>query len=130
MKRSLVYIVSFAFLLSALAFAADKPATDTTKVDPAKINVVKSAKMNATGKVIEISEKAITIERRVKDKVETMNFVIDKPVENIAVSDAVKISYIEKDGTLIASRVAKANPHKPEKKESAKPGDKLGTDKK
>jgi len=43
MKSALVYIASVAFLLPALAFAADKPATDRTKVDPAKTNVVKSA---------------------------------------------------------------------------------------
>jgi len=55
MKKTLVYIISAAFLLSALAFAADKPTTATNKVDHTKTNVVKSAKMNATGKVVEIS---------------------------------------------------------------------------
>lgn len=119
-KRALVYSIGAAVLLTAIAFAADKPASDAVKADSAKANTVKIAKMNATGKVIEISEKAISIERTVKDKVETMIFVLDKPTENIAVSDAVKISYIEKDGTLVASRVAKANPRKPEKKENIK----------
>jgi hypothetical protein len=38
-----------------LAFAADISATDATKVDHARTNVVESAKINATGKVIEIS---------------------------------------------------------------------------
>ena len=104
MKRSLVYIVSVAFLLSALSFAADKPATVTPKVDPAKTHVVKSAKMNATGKVIEISDSSIKIERTVKGNAETMEFVLDKPTENVAVNDSVKISYIKKDGQLLASR--------------------------
>jgi hypothetical protein len=130
-KRALVYSVGAAVLLTAIAFAADKPASDAAKADSAKTNAVKIAKMNATGKVIEISEKAISIERTVKDKVETMTFVLDKPTENIAVSDAVKISYIEKDGSLVASRVAKAAPRKPEKKENIKPvTDKSGTNKK
>jgi hypothetical protein len=120
MKKGLVYAVGTAILLSAIAFAADKPASSNAKADPAKINAVKIAKMNATGKVIEISEKAITIERTVKDKVETMTFALDKPAENVAVSDAVKISYVEKDGMLVASRVAKANPRKMEKKDSMK----------
>ncbi len=128
MKKALVYTVGTAILLSAIAFAADKPAT---KADPAKTNAVKIAKMNATGKVIEISEKTIIIERTVKDKVETMTFVLDKPVENIAVSDAVKISYIEKDGTLVAARVAKATPRKLEKKDNVKPvADKAAQNKK
>ena len=116
MKRALVYIVSVAFLLSALAFAADKPATDKTKADPAKINVVKSAKMNATGKVIEISDSSIKIERTVKGNAETMEFVLEKPTENVAVNDSVKIAYIEKDGQLLASRVVKATPKKIGKK--------------
>jgi hypothetical protein len=131
MKKALVYTVGAAVLLSAIAFAADKPASNAAKADPAKANTVKIAKMNATGKVIEISEKAIIIERTVKDKVETMTFVLDKPTENIAVSDAVKISYIEKDGSLVASRVAKANPRKLEKKDTFKPAaDKSATNKK
>ena len=108
MKKAFVYIVTVAFLLSALAFAADKPATDTTKVDPAK--------MNATGKVIEISDSSIKIERTVKGNAETMKFILDKPAENIAVNDSVKIAYIEKDGQLLASQVAKSKPKKIEKK--------------
>jgi hypothetical protein len=116
MKRALVYIVGVACLLSALAFAADKPATDKTKVDPAKTNVVKSAKMNATGKVVEISDSSIKIERTVKGNAETMEFVLDKPIENIAVDDSVKIAYIDQDGQLLASRVVKAAPKKVEKK--------------
>jgi len=116
MKRALVYIVCVAFLLSALAFAADKPATDKTKVDSAKTNVVKSAKMNATGKVIEISDSSIKIERTVKGSAEIMEFVLEKPAENITVNDSVKIAYIEKDGQLLASRIVKATPKKMEKK--------------
>ena len=116
MKRALVYIVSVAFLLSALAFAADKPATDTNTIDHAKKNVVKSAKMNIKGRVIEISDSSIKIERTVKGNAETMEFVLDKPTENIAVDDSVKIAYIEIDGQLLASSVVKATPTKIEKK--------------
>ena len=116
MKRALVYIVSVSFLLSALAFAADKPATDIIKVDSAKTNVVKSPKMNATGKVIEISDSSIKIERTVKGNAETMEFVLEKPAENIAVNDFVKIAYIEQDGQLLVSRVVKSTPKKMEKK--------------
>jgi uncharacterized protein (DUF342 family) len=116
MKRALVYIVSVAFLLSALVFAADKPVTNTTKVDRAKTNVVKSTKMNATGKVIEISDSSIKIERTVKGNAETMEFVLEKPAVNITVNDSVKIAYIEKDGQLLVSRVVKATPKKMEKK--------------
>lgn len=115
MKKALVYITCAAFLLSAIAFAADRPASNTDQV---KVSPVKIAKMNATGKVVEISDKTIKIERTVKNNVETMEFVLDKPTENIVVNDAVKIAYIEKDGNLLASRVAKIIPKKAAKKET------------
>jgi hypothetical protein len=114
MKKAIVYVVGIAFLLSALAFAADKPASDAAKVEPVKAGPAKVARMNATGKVIEITDKSIKIERTVKDKVETMLFALDKPSANIAVNDLVKIAYIEKDGQLTAARVAKVIPKKKE----------------
>jgi hypothetical protein len=116
MKRALVYIVSGFFLLSALVFAADKSATDTTKVDPVKTNVVKSAKMNARGKVIDISDSSIKIERTVRGNVEVMQFALENPTENITVNDTVKIAYINQGGKLIAHRVAKVNSKKKEVK--------------
>lgn len=118
MKKVLLYMAGAVFLLSAIAFAADKPASNAAKTTPVKVSPVRIAKMNATGKVIEISDKAIKIERTVKNNVETMEFILDKPVENLAVNDAVKIAYIEKDGNLLASRVAKIAPKKAGKKVS------------
>ena len=106
MKKALWYIVGAVFLLSTLAFAADRAASPV-KVDPVKTNIVKAAKMHATVKVIEISDESVKIERTVKGDVETMEFALEKPVKNIIVSDSVKIDYMEKDGKLIASRVAK-----------------------
>jgi hypothetical protein len=118
MKKAFAYIVCAAFLLSAIAFAADEPASTTAASDPGKVGSVKIAKMNARGKVVEISDKTIKIERRVKNNVETMEFVLDKPTENIAVNDAVKIAYIKTEGNLLASRVAKIIPKKSGKKET------------
>ena len=106
MKKALWYVASSIFLLSTLAFAADKAASPI-KADPVKTNIVKAAKMHATGKVIEISDESVKIERTVKGDVETMGFALEKPVKNIIVNDSVKIDYMEKDGKLIALRVAK-----------------------
>jgi hypothetical protein len=106
MKKALWYVVGTVFLLSTLAFAADM-AVSPDKADPIKTNIVRAAKMHARGKVVEISDASIKIERTVKGDVETMEFALDKPVKNIMVNDSVKIAYIEKDGKLIASRVAK-----------------------
>jgi len=117
MRKGLAYIIGAAFLLSAIAFAADKPVAKANQ-NSSRITPVRMAKMNAHGKVVEISEKSIKIERSVKDKVETMEFVLDKPAENIAVNDKVKIAYIEKDGVLVAARIGKIVPKKPGKKDA------------
>jgi hypothetical protein len=118
MKKAFLYITGIAFLISAIAFAADKPASPAAAADQVKAIPVRIAKMNATGKVVEISDKAIKIERTVKNNVETMQFVLDKPTENIAVNDAVKIAYVEKNGNLLATRVAKIIPKKAGEKEA------------
>jgi len=126
MKKALWYLVSAIFLLSTLAFAADKTAS-SVKADPVKANVVKVARihatrMHATGKVVEISDESIKIERTVKGDIENMEFALDKPTAGIMVNDSVKIAYTEKDGKLIALRVAKVVLKKKEVKPSeAKP---------
>ena len=113
MKKALWYVVGTVFLLSTLAFAADKAAS-LDKAVPIKTNIVKAAKMHATGKVVEISDEAIKIERTVKGDVETMEFALEKPVKGITINDSVKIAYMEKDGKLTASRVAKVTFEKKE----------------
>jgi hypothetical protein len=126
MKKALWYIVGTVFLLSTLAFAVDRPASPVN-ADPVKTNIVKAAKMHATGKVIEISDDSVKIERTVKGDAETMGFALEKPVRNIIVNDSVKIDYMEKDGKLIASRVAKVT----FKKKEIKPAEaKSASDKK
>jgi hypothetical protein len=106
MKKALSYIVGLVFLLSVMAFAADKPAS-TIKAQSVKTNIVKAAKMHATGKVIEIYYESIKIERTLKGDMESMEFTLDKPVTDIGVNDSVKIEYVEKDGILVASKVTK-----------------------
>ncbi len=105
MKKAL-YVVGLIFILSTFAFAVDRPAS-TVKADAVKPNIVKAAKMHATGKVVEISDESVKIERTVKGDVEYMEFALEKPAENIAVNDFVKIAYVEKDGKLIALKVVK-----------------------
>jgi hypothetical protein len=103
MKKALLYIFSAIFLFTTAAFAADKPASDVKN----STNIVKAAKMHATGKVVSISGNVIRIERTVKGDIEKMEFILEEPAMEIAVGDAVKIEYMEKDGKLIASRIKK-----------------------
>lgn len=116
MKKALWYIAGGFFLLSALAFAAEEPISDTIKADAVKTNTIKAAKMNATGKVIEVSNESIKIERTIRGNVEAMKFALENPTENIAVNDIVKIAYTNQDGKLVAARVAKVDSKKKEVK--------------
>jgi hypothetical protein len=107
MKNTLVCMIAVICFLATFAYAADKSATETNQGAVVKTTNVKAAKMNARGKVVEISDKAIKIERSIKGNMETMEFVLESPVVDIAVNDSVKIDYSIKDGKLTASRVAK-----------------------
>lgn len=107
MKKTLVCVISVICLLAAFTYAADKTVSVANQGAVAKTTSIKMAKMNARGKVVEISDKAIKIERTIKGSVEIMELVLENPVKDIAVNDSVKIVYSVKDGKLLASRVAK-----------------------
>ena len=64
--------------------------------------------MSTAGKVLEVSDKVLKIERTLKGKTETMDFFLDKPFTDIAVGDQIKVDYLEKDGRNILIRVAPA----------------------
>jgi hypothetical protein len=112
MKKTLVCMAGVICLLAAFAVAADKPVKESNQGVVLKATNVKTAKMNARGKVVEISDKAIKIERSIKGNVEIMEFALEVPVKDIAVDDSVKIDYSVKDGKLTAARVAKPGPVK------------------
>ncbi|MEE9912197.1 MAG: hypothetical protein K4571_10800 [Deltaproteobacteria bacterium] len=120
MKKALIGIAGLICLLAAFAYAADQPATNSNQSAVLKANNVKTAKMNARGKVVEISDKAIKIERSIKGNVEIMEFALENPAQSITVNDAVKIDYSVKDGKLTAARVVKLSPVKNAGKNGAK----------
>jgi len=104
--KKALYMFGLVLVLSTFAFAGDIPVS-TANAGPVKTSVVKAAKMHATGKVVEISNESIKIERTLKGDVEAMEFALEKPSTGIVINDAVKIEYTEKDGKLTASRVSK-----------------------
>lgn len=80
--------------------------------------------MSTAGKVLEISDTALKIERTLKEKVETMVFVLPKPFTGIAVGDQIKVSYQVKEGRNILLRAAPATMTAVSKgKNAAKPAD-------
>jgi len=111
MKKSIWCILGAFFLLSNITFAADKPVV-VHNVEQGKKILVKTAKMHARGKVIEISETSVKIERTVRGNVEIMEFTLDEPAENISVNDFIKVAYTVNGDQLVASKISKVKAKK------------------
>lgn len=107
MKKVLIGIISMICFLATFALAADKPVTVSDQGTTLKATAVKTARMNARGTVVDVSDTAVTIERRIKGNSEMMEFALESPATNILVNDFVKIDYSIKDGKLTASRLVK-----------------------
>lgn len=74
---------------------------------PAQTNPQKITKMAATGKIVEITDTTIRIERTVKGNVEIMDLDLEKPVKDIKSGDKVRVSYIEKEGRHVVTKITK-----------------------
>jgi hypothetical protein len=101
MKRLTFLVAGLTFLLCAWAFAAEQAATPR----PAKAASTGTAtanitKMRAPGTILEITDFTLIIERKVKDSVEKMAFVLEKPMK-FKVGDKVRVSYVEADGRMV-----------------------------
>ncbi|PIP06610.1 MAG: hypothetical protein COX51_08415 [Syntrophobacteraceae bacterium CG23_combo_of_CG06-09_8_20_14_all_50_8] len=134
MKRLMIFVVGLVFVFSTVAFAVDKPAAAAKAKEPVAVTekataaapkaavaepvakAVKETKMTATGKVTEISDTMLKIERTIKGKVETVEFTLEKPCAKIVAGDKVKISYVTKDGKNVALKVTKVAAKKSAKK--------------
>jgi hypothetical protein len=101
MKRFLTLAAVLIFIGFTLAFAAEKP-TSAPPLPP------RIPEMSAAGKVLEISDTILKIERTLKGKAEITEFILEKPFPNIAAGDQIKVSYLERDGRNILTRVALA----------------------
>jgi hypothetical protein len=101
MKRFLAMAAILIFIGFTLVFAAEKPVS----APPLPPRV---PEMSAAGKVLEISDTILKIERTLKGKAEIMDFILEKPFPNIAAGDQVKVSYQEKGGRNVLIQVAPA----------------------
>lgn len=101
MKRFLIMATGATVLCVALVFAAEKP--PVLAPSPPRI-----PEMSAAGKVIAVSHTELKIERTIKGKVETMEFVLENPFPMIAVGNQVKVSYREREGRNILIRFSPA----------------------
>lgn len=109
MRRIICIVIATLLVCGFAVFAADKTeVTSNTKKEYSKPEPVREAKMNAVGKVLEISDNAVTIARSVRNTTQIMTFALDKQVKNISVGDFVSVAYVMKNNKLIAVRVTKS----------------------
>lgn len=109
MRRIICIVIATLLVCGFAVFAADKTkVTSNTKKEYSKPEQVRAAKMNAVGKVLEISDNAVTIARSVRNTTQIMTFALDKQVKNISVGDFVSVAYVMKNNKLIAVRVTKS----------------------
>jgi hypothetical protein len=101
MKRFLTLAAVLIFIGFTLTFAAEKP-TSAPPLPP------RIPEMSTAGKVLEISDTILKIERTLKGKAEIMEFILEKPFPNIAVGNQIKVSYLEKKGRNVLIRMAPA----------------------
>jgi len=134
MKRFMVLVIGLVFLFTTSAIAADTKAAASAdpvkkvekkaaakKADTkAKKTEKKAADMSTTGKVLEVSDKVLKIERTLKGKAETMEFSLEKSITGIKMGDQVKVSYLVKDGRNILIKVAPAKKTADKKAKKAK----------
>jgi hypothetical protein len=116
MKRFLALAAVLILIGFTLAIAAEKP----TVAPPLPPRI---PEMSTAGKVLEVSDSILKIERTLKGKVEIMVFILEKPFSSLAAGDQIKVSYLEKDGRNVLIRVAPAQKtavRKPIKKELPK----------
>ena len=118
MRRLMALVISLGiFCASAFSSAAiTSGKVEKQSSAPGAAASVRITKMRAAGLVIEISDRALKIERKVKDKVENMEFALEKPLVKIKVGDKVRVSYTTKADQNIATKVMADIPQKVTKK--------------
>jgi hypothetical protein len=103
MKRFWIIATALLMVGFTLALAAEKPQAAPPISPPTRV-----PEMSTAGRVIEVSDTLLKIERTLKGEAETMEFVLEKPFPNLTVGNQIKVSYRAKEGRNILIRVAPA----------------------
>jgi hypothetical protein len=114
-RRFMFFLAGLFLLFCAWAFAAEQKATPApAKAVSGKTTAVTITKMRAPGTILEITDSTLIIERKVKDNVETMEFILEKPMKYKA-GDKVRVTYLEDKGKKIVTRIVKLSDLKEKK---------------
>lgn len=104
-KRTAISLAVLLLFSGAPVLAVDHADRKAGKAVPAADTRI--TRMKAAGTVTEISDAVLKIERTAKGKMETMEFVLEKPVVKIMVGDKVQVSYVTRETRNVATKVTK-----------------------
>jgi len=117
MKRLVtIFFIVGIFCASAFLYAAPSDKAEKALSVPGTAAAVRVTKMRAAGMVTEITDLTLKIERKVKDKAETMEFDLEKPLVNFKVGDKVRVSYVTREDKNVATKVVADIPQSAVKK--------------
>ena len=108
MKRLITFTVLLVRVFMVTAIAVDESSLILARAEiaePAAVKETRGTYVSFTGIVKAISDNTLLVERVVRDKTETIEFALDKPVEKIKIGDKVKVSFIKNEGKYIAAHV-------------------------
>jgi hypothetical protein len=106
-KFWLILALGYIIAIPCHVVGEESPPVKNPINDPARTIHHRVAKIAATGKVAEITDTTIRIERTVKGNMEVMDFDLEKPAQGIKSGDKIRIHYIEKDGKRVVTKVTK-----------------------
>lgn len=95
MKGIAILSAAWLFLGFSLVFAAEQA--------PSRLSP-RTPEMSTAGRVLEVSETLLTIERTLKGKVETMTFVLERPLPEVIVGDQLRVNYLQREGQNVLTR--------------------------
>ena len=111
-----IFFIVGIFCASAFLYAAPSEKAEKALSAPGTTAAVRVTKMRAAGMVTEITDLTLKIERKVKDKAETMEFDLEKPLVNFKVGDKVRVSYVTREDKNVATKVVADIPQSAVKK--------------
>ena len=123
MKRLITFTVLVVRVFMVTAIAVDESSLVFAKTqisEPTAVKETKETYVSFTGIVKAISDTTLMVERVVRDRTETLEFALDKPVEKIKVGDKVKVSFVKREGKYVAAKVTLAVNKKIIKKDTPK----------
>jgi hypothetical protein len=110
MKRVMRVMIVIAFLVSTFACASDQARPGTSSDEPFNKLPIQVVKIKTTGRIVDVTDTRLTIERSVKGTVEPFELELEKPITKFKVGDKVIVWYISKDEKNVLKEIKKRGP--------------------